>query len=136
MKKFIIAAVVASLVSTPVFAAPSHSFGQNDRGRVEQNHRPDVRRDDSRPNVRRDDNRPNVRRDDYRPNKQQVRQNWKRGDRFDARKASNYRVIGNPRAHHLNTAPRGYRWVQSGSDAVLVGIASGIIASVIANVIR
>ena len=127
MKKFIIAAVVASLVSTPVFAAPSQSHGQNDRGRVEQNHRPDVRRDD---------NRLSVRRDDYRPNKQQARQNWKRGDRFDARKASNYRVIGNPRAHHLNTAPPGYRWVQSGSDAVLVGIASGIIASVIANVIR
>lgn len=118
MKKLILAAVAASLVSTPVLAAPFQSYGHNDRGRIEQNHRPDTRRDN------------------YRPGKAQFHQNWKRGDRFDARKAYNYRVIGNPRAYRLNTAPRGYRWVQSGNDAVLVGIASGIIASVIANAVR
>lgn len=60
-------------------------------------------------------------------------QNWKKGDRFDTRKASNYRVIDNPRAHHLRDAPHGHRWVQSGNDAVLVGIASGLIAAVIAG---
>jgi Ni/Co efflux regulator RcnB len=36
----------------------------------------------------------------------------------------------------LRDAPRGYRWVQSGNDAVLVGITSGIIASVLAGAIR
>ncbi|MGC4251523.1 MAG: RcnB family protein [Sphingobium sp.] len=103
MKKFILAAVAASLISTPVLAAPMHQPGPQDRGRIEQN-----------------DRHPQA-------------QNWKKGDRFDTRKAPNYRVIDNPRAHHLNDAPRGYRWVQSGNDAVLVGIASGLIAAVLAN---
>jgi Ni/Co efflux regulator RcnB len=32
--------------------------------------------------------------------------------------------------------PRGYRWVRNGNDAVLIGITSGIVASVIAGAIR
>jgi len=30
-------------------------------------------------------------------------------------------------------APRGYRWVQSGNDAVLVALASGLIGAIIGN---
>ena len=56
---------------------------------------------------------------------------WARGQRFDSRYAQNYRVINNPRAYRLNDAPRGYRYVQSGNDAVLVGIASGVISAVL-----
>jgi len=111
MKKFIIAAVAASLISTPVLAAPMHQQGPNDRSRTEQTHRPQVQQ-------------------------QKAKHDWKRGERFDSRRAANYRVIGNPHAYHLKEAPRGYRWVQSGNDAVLVGIATGIIASVIANGLR
>jgi Ni/Co efflux regulator RcnB len=33
-------------------------------------------------------------------------------------------------------SPRGYRYVQSGNDAVLVGITSGLIAAVVAGAIR
>ncbi len=58
---------------------------------------------------------------------------WARGQRFDYRQARNYRVVSNPYAYRLNAAPRGYRWVQSDRDAVLVGITTGLIASVIAN---
>ncbi len=42
-------------------------------------------------------------------------------------------MISNPRAYRLRDAPRGYRWVQSDHDAVLVAITSGVIASVMAN---
>jgi Ni/Co efflux regulator RcnB len=56
-----------------------------------------------------------------------------RGQRFDSRYARNYRVIQNPRAYRLHNAPRGYRWVQSGNDAVLVAIASGLIGAILAN---
>ena len=45
-------------------------------------------------------------------------------------------MIGSPRAYRLHDAPRGYRWVQSGNDAVLIGITTGIIASVIANAVN
>ena len=61
---------------------------------------------------------------------------WNKGQRFDRRQASNYRVINNPRAYRLSNAPRGYHWVQSGNDAVMVAIASGLIGAVIGNAIR
>ncbi len=80
--------------------------------------------------------------DDHRPGAKKVvvhktvtYRNWKRGERFDNRYARNYRVIDN-RRYKLKAPPRGYRWVQSGNDAVLIGITSGIVASVIANAVR
>ena len=36
-------------------------------------------------------------------------------------------VVEDWRGHHLSEPPRGYHWVQTGSDFVLVAIASGII---------
>ncbi|WP_422345426.1 RcnB family protein [Parasphingorhabdus sp.] len=62
-----------------------------------------------------------------------TKQRWVKGQRFDRRHAVNYRVISNPRAYRLATAPRGYHWVRSGNDAVLVGVTSGIIGAVIGN---
>ncbi len=64
-----------------------------------------------------------------------TKQRWFKGQRFDRRHAVSYRVINNPRAYRLATAPRGYRWVRSGNDAVLVGVTSGIIGAVIGNAI-
>lgn len=61
---------------------------------------------------------------------------WAKGQRFDRRYATNYRVINNPRAYRLSNAPRGYQWVRSGNDAVLIAITSGLIGAVIGNAIR
>lgn len=61
---------------------------------------------------------------------------WRKGERFNHRYASNYRVIANPHAYHLQPAPRGYHWVRSGNDAVLVAVAGGLIGAVIANAIH
>jgi Ni/Co efflux regulator RcnB len=111
MKKFIIATLAASVLATPVMAAPwSNHDNRDNRGRIEQRH----------------DNR----------GQHAQHRNWKRGERFDYRYAPNYRVISAPRAYHLREAPRGYRWVRSGNDAVLIGITTGIVASVLANIIR
>ncbi len=123
MKKFILAALAATMVTTPVLAAPYH--GNNDghgRGRIEQNHRVVTKKVVVKHN--------NDRRA-YAQNR-----HWQRGQRFDHYQARNYRVISNPRYYRLNDAPRGYRWVQSGNDAVLVGITSGIVAAVLASVIN
>ncbi len=65
----------------------------------------------------------------------QNHRNWSKGQRFDRRYATNYRVINNPRDYRLSNAPRGYQWVRSGNDAVLIGITSGIIGAVIGNAI-
>ena len=64
--------------------------------------------------------------------------NWRKGERFDYRQARNYRQIQQQdyRRYNLRPAPRGYRWVQSGNDAVLIGITSGIVSAIIGNVIR
>lgn len=116
MKKIILATAAASvLVAAPVSA---QTFGRHDnRGRFEQ-----VQRDRF---VSRDFGRRNV----------EVRQvetrRWRQGDRFDSRYASNYRIIGNSYRNRL--APRGYRWVQSGNDAVLVALASGLIGAIVGN---
>jgi Ni/Co efflux regulator RcnB len=59
--------------------------------------------------------------------------NWRQGQRFDHRYASHYRVITRPGDYRLRPAPRGYRWVQSGNDAVMVAITSGLIAQVLSG---
>lgn len=125
MKKFILAAVAASVIATPVLAAPND---RRDGNRYEQRH--DDRRDYR--NDRRDDRR------DYRNDRRNDRQDyrrWSKGQRFDSRYARNYRVV-DYRSYHLRPAPRGYRWVQSGNDAVMVGITTGLIAAVIAGAIN
>ena len=62
----------------------------------------------------------------------QTPRHWKRGQRFDHRYATNYRVVSNYRSYHrLYTPPRGYHWVRSGNDAVLVAITGGLIGAVI-----
>ncbi len=114
MKKLIIAALAASVLAGPVLAQPPHGHD-----RVEQSRHTVVKT-----TVIRHD----VRKPDYR--------RWSKGQRFDRRYAQNYRVIGSPAAYHLRPAPRGYHWVQSGNDAVLIAITSGIVASVLAGAIH
>lgn len=61
---------------------------------------------------------------------------WAKGQRFDRRYANNYRVINNYRDYRLSSPPRGYHWVRSGNDAILVALTSGIIGAVIGSAIR
>ncbi|MGZ2413029.1 Ni/Co efflux regulator RcnB [Sphingomonas sp. F9_3S_D5_B_2] len=120
MKKLFLAFAGASVALTGLTATPASAadFGRQDRGRYHQVQTRKVVR--NRIVVNNNHNRFQARR-------------WQRGQRFDHRYASNYRVISNPYAYHLRPAPRGYRWVQSGNDAVLIAITSGIIGAVLAN---
>lgn len=63
---------------------------------------------------------------------------WAKGQRFDRRYAQNYAVIDyrRYRARRLYAPPRGYHWVRSGNDAVLVGVTTGLIAATIAGAIN
>lgn len=69
----------------------------------------------------------------YVQNRYVQNRHWRQGERFDYRYAPNYRVISNPYYYNLRPAPYGYRWVQSGNDAVLIAITSGIIGAIIGN---
>jgi Ni/Co efflux regulator RcnB len=111
MKKLVFAAVAASMVASPVLAAPQQ-WGQHSKPqRVVVVHKPA-------------------------PAPQYQARKWQRGQRFDARYARNYRQVDYRQHRGMKAPPRGYRYVQSGNDAVLVSITSGIIAAVLMNVLR
>lgn len=61
---------------------------------------------------------------------------WAKGQRFDRRHAANYRVVNNYRNYRLSAPPRGYQWVRSGNDAVLIALTSGVIGAVIGSTFR
>jgi len=50
-----------------------------------------------------------------------------RGDRLPPEFRSNQYVVDNWREHRLSAPPRGYHWVQSGGDYMLVAIGTGVI---------
>jgi Ni/Co efflux regulator RcnB len=56
-----------------------------------------------------------------------------RGDRLPAEYRHRNYVINDWRGHHLSAPPRGYQWVQSGNDYILIAIATGIIAQLLLN---
>ncbi|MGZ5195356.1 MAG: RcnB family protein [Ramlibacter sp.] len=58
---------------------------------------------------------------------------WRRGDRLPQEYRHRNYVVDDWRGHHLRQPPRGYQWVQDGSDYILVAIATGIIAEVLLN---
>ncbi|MBZ9937423.1 RcnB family protein [Mesorhizobium sp. BR1-1-16] len=55
-------------------------------------------------------------------------QAWRKGQRIPQ---SQWGRDVDYRHHHLKAPPRGYRWVQQGNQYLMVGIASGIIASIL-----
>lgn len=121
MKKFILGLVAASIAASPAMAAaPQRGYDAPRHQQTVVKHKP---------------NGTVVTRTTYKPAPVQYR-NWNRGQRFESRYARNYRQIDYRQVRGLKSPPRGYRYVQSGNDAVLVGITSGIVAAVFANLIR
>lgn len=116
MKKFILAAVAASLVAAPALAAPQQY--QPQRG-----HQPTRVVVVQKPAPH------------YQAPRFQARK-WQRGQRFDQRYAPNYRQVDYRQHRGLKAPPRGYRYVQSGKDAVLVSVTTGIIAAILVNALR
>ncbi|MFJ2986457.1 RcnB family protein [Collimonas sp. NPDC087041] len=54
-----------------------------------------------------------------------------RGQRLPPEYHNRQYVVDDWRGHHLNAPPRGYHWVQTGGDYVLVAITTGIILQVL-----
>jgi Ni/Co efflux regulator RcnB len=57
---------------------------------------------------------------------------WHRGDRYDGPRD----VVTNWDAYHANRPPSGYEYVRNGNQLVLIAIASGVVADVLANAIQ
>jgi Ni/Co efflux regulator RcnB len=122
-KKLIQATVAAAIVATPMVASVAEAQQQTHRTTTVQ-HRPNgttvrktvVNRAPARVAPRR----------------------WAKGQRFDRRYATNYAVVDYRRykARRLYAPPRGYHWVRSGNDAVLVGVTTGLIAATLAGALQ
>ena len=123
--KTIVAAIVALSLASSGIALPQGFGDRTDRGRrIEQAQRggPQDRRDNrDRAHDRRDERGAG-------PN-----HGFHRGDRLPAEYRHRHYVVDDWRGHHLNAPPRGYHWVQVGSDYVLVAIATGVILQLLLN---
>ena len=143
MKTFLIAAIATTLVASPIIAAaPAEAQSRQTQqtvkykpnGRVVVKQRT-VQRQVVRPNVRqrvvvRQNVRPNVRQNFRQPVRQTYRTNWRQGERFNRAQARNYRQVTNWQQYQnrrLYAPQRGQQWVQSGNDAILISVASGVI---------
>ncbi|MEH6789880.1 RcnB family protein [Parasphingorhabdus sp.] len=144
MKKFLMALAVTTMAVSPMVTAQAQAvqhrvvekkISNNNGKRVVKK---TVTQRNGQRFVTKTTTRNNIQRDRYNGQRYSAVQqrHWAKGQRFDRRYATNYRVINNPRAYRLSNAPRGHQWVRSGNDAVLIAITSGIIGAVIGNAIR
>lgn len=123
MKKLIMSALAAALVASPLAVSAAEAAPFQQRQTVTERHDDRGRTVITRRSVSR---------------QPQYRTDWRKGERFDRRHARNYRQIDyrQYRGRHLYAPPRGYQWVQSGNDAVLIAITSGVIGAVLGGALR
>jgi Ni/Co efflux regulator RcnB len=56
-----------------------------------------------------------------------------KGERLPVEYRHRQYVVDDWRGHHLSAPPRGYHWVQTGGDYVLIAIATGLIVQLLLN---
>ncbi len=128
--KAVVSAIMAMSLATAGSVFAQGHGDRSDRGRNEQAQRggQQDRRDNAGP--QRDRAHNDMRRDErgagpYR--------SFHRGDRLPAEYRHRHYVVNDWRGHHLSAPPRGYHWVQTGADYVLVAIATGVILQLFLN---
>jgi len=110
----IISTVLAVSLSTPGFVlAQERRDGPNDRGGEQQRRPGGSEHQDER---------------GAGPNHA-----FHRGDRLPKAQHAKKYVVSDWRGHQLSEPPRGYHWVQTGGDYVLVAIATGVILQLLLN---
>ena len=128
MKKLILSVLAAATVASPLAVTAADAQGYNQRTVTTVHQGPHGRTVVDQRTVSRQ--QPQFRGSQFR--------GWQRGQRFDRNRAQNYRELDyrQYRGRHLYAPPRGYHWVRSGNDAVLVAVSSGIIGAVLAGALR
>ena len=115
MKKLILAALAASVALSPMAASVANAQGHREERQTTV--------------VKRNGNV--VQRTVVRQRTPQYRSDWRKGQRFDQRRARNYRQIDYRQYRGLRAPPRGYRWQRVDDSYILAAVATGLIASVI-----
>ena len=129
MKKIITAALAFSVLASAGVASAQPRY---DNG---PDHRNDQRHDDRSENrgERQDHERFDGGR--YHPPRGYQARHWGRGERLPSAYRGRGYVV-DYRRYHLNAPPRGYHYVRVGNDVVLTAVATGVIASVVADLFR
>lgn len=147
------AVLAASCLSPQIASAQGDSPGANryeQSQRYQQSRRDDRdRRNEARSDARRDnrnDYRNENRGNDWRGHDHRAGNQHRGGDRGAGPNHSYYRggylppqyrtrhyVVEDWHGHRLSAPPRGYQWVQSGGDYLLVAIATGVIVNLLLN---
>ena len=127
---------VVSAILAMSIAASGLAFGQrndrsrDDRGRDERLMQRDY--PDRRPPMAHRHNRQD--RNDYRDERGAgPNHDFRRGDRLPREYRNRQYVVDDWRGHRLSAPPRGYHWVQTGGDYVLVAITTGVILQLLLN---
>lgn len=60
---------------------------------------------------------------------------FRKGEKFDSRRARNYQAIDYRRYKRLKAPPKGYRYVRAGDDILLIS-AAGVVAAVTSGAFR
>jgi Ni/Co efflux regulator RcnB len=71
-----------------------------------------------------------------RPGGPMPHEDWHKGERVPAEYRDRNYVVDDWHEHGLSAPPRGYHWVGVNGDYVLAAVATGVIASVIANAVH
>lgn len=119
-RKLVVSAIMAMSLSMGGVVLAQGSGDRDNRGHNEQTQRggqQDHRDDRGRAN---NDERQQER--GAGPNHQ-----FYKGQRLSSEYRNHQYVVDDWRGHHLSAPPRGYHWVQTGGDYVLVAIATGVI---------
>jgi Ni/Co efflux regulator RcnB len=135
MRKFLTAALALTVVGSAGVASAQPRYNDHDR-RDNDQRRDEVRRDapgDRGASERRASRRYNAGR--YQPPAGYRAHRWGRGERLPQSYRSRSYVV-DYRRYGLGAPPRGYEYVRVGNDVVLTAVATGVIASVVANLFQ
>ncbi len=136
-KKIIASAVLVSLLASTGAAFAQGRDERGDRGREQRATQDDRGQGQLRGQEYRRDERRDERREEFR--REERREGWGAGPYhhyyrggYLPREARHYHYVVNDwRGHYLYAPPRGYYWVQSGADYLLVAIATGLIVETV-----
>jgi Ni/Co efflux regulator RcnB len=133
--------IIAAIAAVCLLAGGAAFAKDKDHGddrRDERGHQDNGRHGDNRGHERDNHERQSHNERDDHNNRYEERgagpdHNFRRGERLPVYYRHPYYVVDDWRGHRLSAPPRGYHWVQTGSDYVLVAIATGIIFQILVN---
>jgi len=134
--KAVVSAIMAISMTTSGFAFAQGRGDRNDRDRNEQGQRSGQmdRRDSGARQPDRGEGRGRANYDERRDERGAGPNHaFHRGDRLPPEYRHRNYVVDDWRGHNLSAPPRGYHWVQTGGDYVLVAIATGVILQLLLN---